>query len=140
MIKSIEFYFDFISPYCYIAHKKIRELQKKENIKIQYKPIFLGGLHKTTGITAPAFITSKAKFLIRDWPENKNHPNKWIMNPICMSNKRGPQASLWFDPTRQIIGEPPGAIIVQPGNYGIHDKKVKGLMRIHDLPLLQIYH
>ena len=66
MTKPIEFYFDFVSPYSYLAHKQIRIIEKKENIKINYKPIFLGGLHKLIGITAPAFINSKAKFMIRD--------------------------------------------------------------------------
>ena len=33
MTKSIEFYYDFSSPYTYIAHKKIREVQKKSAIK-----------------------------------------------------------------------------------------------------------
>ena len=31
MTKSIQFYYDFSSPYTYIAHKKIREIQKKNN-------------------------------------------------------------------------------------------------------------
>ena len=66
MTKPIEFYFDFVSPYSYLAHKQIRIIKKNENIKINYKPIFLGGLHKLIGITAPAFINSKAKFMIRD--------------------------------------------------------------------------
>jgi len=66
MTKSIEFYFDFVSPYSYIAHKRIRKMDKEENIKFIYKPILLGGLHNLIGITAPAFINPKAKFMIRD--------------------------------------------------------------------------
>ncbi|RPG98568.1 MAG: 2-hydroxychromene-2-carboxylate isomerase [Candidatus Pelagibacter sp. TMED106] len=66
MIDSIEFYFDFISPYSYLAHKKIRFLQKNKEIKITYKPILLGGLHNLEGITPPAFIKSKLNFMIRD--------------------------------------------------------------------------
>ena len=66
MIKSFEFYFDFISPYSYLAHKKIKILEKKQSIKIKYKPILLGGLHNLHGIKAPAFIPAKAKFMIRD--------------------------------------------------------------------------
>ena len=62
MIKSIEFYYDFTSPYSFIAHKRIREMEKKESINFIYKPILLGGLHKLAGITAPAFIKSKKKF------------------------------------------------------------------------------
>ena len=66
MIKSIEFYFDFISPYSYLAHKQIRKIQKNKKINFIYKPILLGGLHNLIGITAPAFINAKAKFMIRD--------------------------------------------------------------------------
>ena len=64
MTKEIEFYFDFISPYTYLAHKKIQSLPI--DIKIKYKPILLGGLHNLEGITAPAFIKSKLKNMIND--------------------------------------------------------------------------
>ncbi|WP_415321464.1 2-hydroxychromene-2-carboxylate isomerase [Candidatus Pelagibacter sp. Uisw_092] len=64
MTKQIDFYFDFISPYSYLAHKKIQSLPK--NIKINYKPILLGGLHNLQGVTAPAFIKPKLKHMIND--------------------------------------------------------------------------
>ena len=64
MTKEIDFYFDFISPYTYLAHKNIKTLPK--NIKINYKPILLGGLHKLQGITAPAFIKFKLKHMVND--------------------------------------------------------------------------
>ena len=66
MIKPFEFYFDFVSPYSFIAHKKIRKLEKRENIKIKYSPVLLGGIHNLHHIKAPAFIPAKAKFMIRD--------------------------------------------------------------------------
>ncbi len=66
MIKSFDFYFDFISPYSFLAHKEIRKIEKKNSIKIKYKPILLGGLHNLHGIKAPAFIPAKAKHMIRD--------------------------------------------------------------------------
>jgi 2-hydroxychromene-2-carboxylate isomerase len=66
MIKTFDFYFDFVSPYSFIAHKEIKRIEKKEDIKTKYKPILLGGLHNLHGIKAPAFIPPKAKFMIRD--------------------------------------------------------------------------
>ena len=66
MNKFIDFYFDFISPYSYLAHKRIRKIQKDKKIKFIYKPIFLGGLHNLANITAPALIKSKKRFLIDD--------------------------------------------------------------------------
>ena len=66
MSKSIDFYFDFVSPYSYLAHKRIRKIEERKNIKFKYKPILLGGLHNLVGITAPAFVNKKAKYMIRD--------------------------------------------------------------------------
>ena len=66
MNKSFDFYFDFVSPYSFLAHKEIRKIENKNSIKIKYKPILLGGLHNLHGIKAPAFIPAKAKHMIRD--------------------------------------------------------------------------
>ena len=66
MIKPLEFYFDFISPYSFLAHKQIRKIENKEGIKVIYKPVLLGGLHNLHGIKAPAFIPAKAKHMVRD--------------------------------------------------------------------------
>ena len=65
MNKSIDFYFDFISPYSFIAHKKLL-LLNNNNININYKPILLGGLHKLGGIIAPAFNERKLKNMKSD--------------------------------------------------------------------------
>ena len=66
MIKPFDFYFDFVSPYSFLAHKQIRKIEKKKGILIKYKPILVGGLHNLHGIKAPAFIPAKAKHMIRD--------------------------------------------------------------------------
>tara|TARA_B110000008_G_C16927510_1_gene547360 strand:- start:374 stop:958 length:585 start_codon:yes stop_codon:yes gene_type:complete len=66
MTKSIDFYFDFISPYSYLAHKQIENIKQKKEINFNYKPILLGGLHKLQGITAPAFIKAKLKHMVSD--------------------------------------------------------------------------
>ena len=66
MIKPFDFYFDFISPYSFLAHKEIRKIEQKTSVKIRYKPILLGGLHNLHGIKAPAFIPAKARHMIRD--------------------------------------------------------------------------
>ena len=66
MIKSFDFFFDFTSPYSYLAHKQIRNIEYQNKIEINYKPILLGGLLSLAEIKAPAFIPSKAKFMIKD--------------------------------------------------------------------------
>ena len=64
MNRYIDFYFDFISPYSYLAHKKIINLDQR-NI-FNYKPILLGGLHNLGGVTALAFNEKKMKNMKND--------------------------------------------------------------------------
>ena len=78
MTKEIDFYFDFISPYTYLAYKKIQSLPK--DIMINYKPILLGGLHNLEGITPPAFVRSKLKHMMNDClliAKKNNFDFKW---------------------------------------------------------------
>ena len=80
MTNEIDFYFDFISPYSYLAYKKLLFLNKDNNLNINYKPILLGGLHKLGGITAPAFNERKMKNMKNDCElvAQKNNINfKW---------------------------------------------------------------
>ena len=66
MIKSIDFYFDVISPYAFIAHEKIKRIVNKNKIIFNYKPILLGGLHNLQNIIPPAFNKHKMKNMIND--------------------------------------------------------------------------
>ena len=63
MNDNIDFYFDIISPYAYIAYKKILKIN---DINFKLKPIYLGGLHNLVGITAPAFNKFKMKNMQND--------------------------------------------------------------------------
>ena len=66
MSNHIDFYFDVISPYSYIAHKKIQKIKKNQKTIFIYKPILLGGLHNLAGIKAPAFNKYKMKNMQTD--------------------------------------------------------------------------
>ncbi len=66
MNSQIDFYFDIISPFSYIAHKKIQIIKQNKKINFNYKPVFLGGLHKLAEIDAPAFNKFKIKILQSD--------------------------------------------------------------------------
>ena len=66
MSNHIDFYFDVISPYSYIAHKKIKKIIENQKTIFIYKPILLGGLHNLAGINAPAFNKFKMKNMQSD--------------------------------------------------------------------------
>ena len=75
MIKAFEFYFDFASPYSFLAHKQIGKIEKENSIKMKYMPIFLGDLLNLAGIKANVDIPIKAKYMIKDcklWAEKYN--------------------------------------------------------------------
>jgi 2-hydroxychromene-2-carboxylate isomerase len=78
MSKHIDFYFDFISPYSYLAHKKIINLNQR-NI-FNYKAILLGGLHNLSEVIAPAFNEKKMKNMKNDCiliSKKNKIPFKW---------------------------------------------------------------
>ena len=78
MSKHIDFYFDFISPYSYLAHKKIINLNQR-NI-FNYKAILLGGLHNLGEVIAPAFNKKKIKNMKNDCiliSKKNKIPFKW---------------------------------------------------------------
>ncbi|MDA7577311.1 2-hydroxychromene-2-carboxylate isomerase [Candidatus Pelagibacter sp.] len=66
MNNQIDFYFDIVSPFSFIAHKKIQKISQNKKIIFNYRPIFLGGLHKLAEIDAPAFNKFKIKILQSD--------------------------------------------------------------------------
>ena len=75
MIKTFEFYFDFGSPYTFLAHKGIRKIEKENSIKVKYMPVLLGALLKLTGVKANIDVPIKGKYMIKDcklWAEKYN--------------------------------------------------------------------
>tara|TARA_B100000900_G_scaffold364794_1_gene339631 strand:+ start:485 stop:1069 length:585 start_codon:yes stop_codon:yes gene_type:complete len=83
MTNTIDFYFDFISPYSYLAHQKLIHINKENKIKINYRPVLLGGLHKLGEITAPAFNERKMKNMRDDCElvaKKNNIKFKWNSN------------------------------------------------------------
>ena len=75
MIKTFEFYFDFGSPYTFLAHKEIRRIEKENSTKVKYMPVLLGALLKLTGVKANIDVPIKGKYMIKDcklWAEKYN--------------------------------------------------------------------
>ena len=102
MIKTFEFYFDFGSPYTFLAHKQIRIIEKENLIKIKYMPILLGGLLKLTGIKANIDIPIKGRYMIKDcklWAKKYNIEFKFnnyfpittlnLMRCVLIAKKKG---------------------------------------------------
>lgn len=65
-VKKIDFYFDFGSPYSYLAYYQLKKIAQKYQAEIVYHPIILGGVFKATQNNSPAMVPAKAKYLFKD--------------------------------------------------------------------------
>ncbi|MBB1631032.1 2-hydroxychromene-2-carboxylate isomerase [Cupriavidus sp. UME77] len=62
MSKQVEFYFDFGSPYSYLAYKELPRVAQRTGAQIVWRPILLGGVFKATGNHSPAEIPAKGRW------------------------------------------------------------------------------
>jgi 2-hydroxychromene-2-carboxylate isomerase len=67
MPQPIEFFFDFSSPYGYLASRKIDELGAKYGREVVWKPILLGAVFKLTGMAPLVAIPMKGDYVQRDF-------------------------------------------------------------------------
>jgi 2-hydroxychromene-2-carboxylate isomerase len=67
MPQPIEFFFDFSSPYGYLASRKIDDLGLKHGREVVWKPILLGSIFKLTGMAPLTTIPMKGDYAQRDF-------------------------------------------------------------------------
>lgn len=66
MAKPIEFYFDFSSPYGYLAAQRIDEIGAENKREVSWRPFLLGAVFKTTGGQPLLGIPMKGDYALRD--------------------------------------------------------------------------
>jgi len=64
MSNTLDFYFDVGSPTAYLAHKRLQQLGEQYPLEVNYIPILLGGVFKSTGNTSPVAIPAKGKYMM----------------------------------------------------------------------------
>lgn len=68
MAAPIEFWFDFSSPYSYLASEKIEELAARHGRGVAYKPTLLGVIFRTTGgVPLTELVPPKASYFAHDF-------------------------------------------------------------------------
>ena len=66
MPAPIDFYFDFSSPYGYLASQKINAIAEKHDRGVNWKPILLGAIFKITGSQPLANMPLKGDYSVHD--------------------------------------------------------------------------
>ncbi len=71
-MKQVEFYYDLVSPYSYLAQGQIRRLCEERGVELVLRPMLLGAVHNAVGLQAPIETKPKASYQGRDirrWAE-----------------------------------------------------------------------
>ena len=68
MARTLEFYFDYGSPYSYRADPPVEAIAKRPGSTLVRKPMLLGGVFKSTGNASPMTVPQKSKWSAFDMP------------------------------------------------------------------------
>jgi len=80
MERQVDFYFDVVSPYSYLAFGRVEHICREAGAELVLRPMLLGAVHNAVGITAPIEVRSKASYQLRDiqrWAEYYGLPMRF---------------------------------------------------------------
>ena len=66
MDRTIDFYFDYLSPYAYLAWRRLPEVCRPRGVVIRPRPVLFAGLLNHWGQLGPAEIPPKARHVSRE--------------------------------------------------------------------------
>ena len=70
MGKTLEFFFDFISPTAYVAQAVVPGVIERTGADLKLRPMFLGGVMQATGNKPPGTVPAKGKYMGQDLARN----------------------------------------------------------------------
>lgn len=73
MARTLEFYFDYGSPYSYLADTQVEAIAQRAGAALVRKPMLLGGVFKATGNHSPAELPQKSVWSGFDMPMWAKH-------------------------------------------------------------------
>lgn len=73
MDKHIDFYFDFSSPYGYLASELIDTLASHHGYTVNWRPVLLGVIFKTVGNQTPISYPLKGEYTQRDFARSARY-------------------------------------------------------------------
>lgn len=73
MAEPIEFFFDFSSPYGYLASEKIDDIAARYGRKVRWRPILLGVVFKETGAAPLTGLPLKGEYSLRDFSRSARY-------------------------------------------------------------------
>ncbi len=103
MAAPLDFYFDFSSPYGYVASRLIDDLAKKHGREVVWHPILLGPIFKTTGMAPLMNIPLKGDYTRKDFPRTAKFYGvdvATLPDPFPFSSIHAVRAFYWLQADR----------------------------------------
>lgn len=66
MSQRLDYFFDYVSPYSYLADSQLPGITARTGAELAYRPMLLGGVMQATGNSPPATVPAKGKYLNTD--------------------------------------------------------------------------
>src|SRR5438093_13117052 len=63
---TVEFFFDYGSPFSYLANTQLPGIAARTGASIVYRPMLLGAVLKATGNSSPMAVPAKGRYMGRD--------------------------------------------------------------------------
>lgn len=103
MSQQVDFYYDIVSPYSFLAATQVAELEATTGAKINWKPIALGRLFKKLGNAAPLSNLPKINYMFeQDLPRLARFFNVEYQKPdVFPTDTRLVQAALAVSPAEK---------------------------------------
>jgi 2-hydroxychromene-2-carboxylate isomerase len=101
MAEPLEFYFDFSSPYGYIASTQIDALAARHGRGVTWKPILLGAIFKVSGQSPLASQPLRGPYALHDFDRSARRlgvPFK-LPDPFPFASLAAARAVYWLDET-----------------------------------------
>jgi 2-hydroxychromene-2-carboxylate isomerase len=63
MAQQVEFFFDYGSPFSYLADTQLAALERRTGATVVYRPMLLGAVLKETGNASPITVPAKGRYM-----------------------------------------------------------------------------
>ena len=63
MSRRLEFFYDYVSPFSYLADTQLAGLAERSGAEIVYRPFFLGGVMQAAGNSPPMTVAAKGRHM-----------------------------------------------------------------------------
>ncbi len=98
-MKTVEFYYDLVSPYSYLAHREVSRICREHGTGLSLRPMLLGAVHNAVGLQAPIETRAKARYQAKDiqrWAERYGLPMDFP-NPFPFRTLKTMRAAMFIE-------------------------------------------